>query len=86
MKQAAEHCSSWARETTVPFLDTLWLYSGLLSNVDEMIETGKQSTDKVESNMSKLGPGKFLKLDFNFQNLINQSRHRVDKRLPRFSK
>ena len=64
MKQAAEHCSSWARETTVPFLDTLWIYSGLLSNVDEMTETGKQSTDKVESNMSKLGPGKFLKLDF----------------------
>ena len=64
MKQAAEHCSSWARETTVPFLDTLWLYSGLLSNVDEMTETGKQSTDKVESNMSKLGPGEFLKFDF----------------------
>ena len=57
MKQAAEHCSTWARETTVPFLDTIWLYSGLLSNVEDMIETGKQSTDKVETNMSKLGPG-----------------------------
>ena len=50
-------CSTWAQENTIPFLDNLWLYSGLLSNVDDMIETGKQSREKVESNMSKLGPG-----------------------------
>ena len=57
MKEASDLCTTWARETTVPFLDNLWLYAGLLSNVDDMIETGKQSTEKVESNTSKLGSG-----------------------------
>lgn len=57
MKQSSDLCSTWARDATVPFLDNLWLYSGLISNVDEMIETGKQSTEKVETNTAKLGSG-----------------------------
>ena len=41
----------------MPLLNMIWVYNGLLSNVEDMIEISKQSTEKVKTNMLKLGSG-----------------------------
>ena len=52
-KEAAEYGAEWAAATTVPLLDQLWIYSGILSRVPQLIETAEQTSQKIKTNYSK---------------------------------
>ena len=53
-EESAQLVTSSALESTIPFLDNLWLYDGLLSHKDGMVEVGKQTKEKIETNRKKL--------------------------------
>ena len=53
-EESAQLVTSSALESTIPFLDNLWLYDGLLSHKDGMVEVGKQTKEKIDANRKKL--------------------------------
>lgn len=56
-KKSAEYNCEWATQTTVPLLDQLWIYSGILSRVPQLVEVSEQSHQKIKNNANKVGNG-----------------------------
>ena len=53
-KKSAEYNCEWATSTTVPLLDQLWIYSGILSRVPQLVEVSEQSQQKIKNNANKV--------------------------------